>query len=60
MKNLTIFYWCPFISHVATVKAVINSAYSLIKYSNSKYEPKLINVFGEWDATKNETKKKKS
>ena len=59
MKNLTIFYWCPFISHVATVKAVINSAYSLIKYSNSKYEPKLINVFGEWDAAKNETKKKK-
>ena len=32
MKN--IFYWSPFISKVATIKAVINSAHSINKYSN--------------------------
>ena len=33
-----IYYWCPFIDRVATVKAVINSALSINRYSNQKYE----------------------
>ena len=50
-----VFYWCPFISKVATIRAVIKSAQSLKKYSNKRYEPTIINVAGEW----NEFKKKK-
>lgn len=49
-----VFYWCPFISKVATIRAVIKSAQSLKKYSNKRYEPTIINVAGEW----NEFKKK--
>ncbi len=47
MKN--IYYWCPFIGKIATVKAVINSASSLAKYSNKKFAPTIINSCGEWD-----------
>ena len=31
MKNKTKYYWSPFLTEIATVKAVINSAYSLRK-----------------------------
>ena len=41
-------YWSPFIDNVATVKAVINSALSINKYSNQKFESIIIDVFGEW------------
>jgi len=47
-----VFYWCPFISKVATIRAVIRSAQSLKKYSNKKYEPTIINVAGEWNEFK--------
>ena len=30
-------YWSPFVDNVATVKAVINSALSINKYSNQKF-----------------------
>ena len=45
----SVYYWCPYISKVATVKAVINSAESLKKYSNNFLEPVIINVAGEWN-----------
>lgn len=45
----TIYYWAPFISKVATVKAVINSVLSLSYYSNYNYNIKIINAIGEWD-----------
>ncbi len=45
----TIYYWCPFVSRVATVRSVIKSAESLKKYSNNKFEPVIINVAGEWN-----------
>jgi len=44
-----IYYWAPFISKVATVKAVINSGLSLSYYSNYNYNIKIINAIGEWD-----------
>jgi len=47
MKN--IYYWCPFIGNIATIKAVINSAYSLAKHSNKQFIPTIINSCGEWD-----------
>ncbi len=49
MKDkISIYYWSPFISHVATVKAVLNSAFGFNKYSK-KYKISIINVAGEWD-----------
>ncbi len=59
MNKISVLYWCPFISKVATVKAVINSVCGLIKYSNQKYKPEVINVFGEWNDLKDELKPKK-
>jgi glycosyltransferase involved in cell wall biosynthesis len=47
-KKKTVCYWSPFISNVATVKAVINSALSINRYSNQKFESLIIDVFGEW------------
>jgi len=46
---INVYYWCPFIGNVATIKAVINSASSLIKYSNNQMLPTIINSCGEWD-----------
>lgn len=43
---MNICYWAPFTSKVATIMAVINSAESLIKFSNKKTT--IINAFGEW------------
>ena len=57
MKN--IYYWCPFVGNIATIKAVINSAYSLSKYSNSKFLPTIINSCGEWDRYNSILNKKK-
>lgn len=44
-----VFYWSPYVDRVATVRAVLNSSYSLARYSNQKYKPYVINVAGEWD-----------
>ena len=44
-----IFYWSPFFSNIATTKAVINSAISVKKFSKEKFEPSIVDVFGEWD-----------
>ena len=48
-----VFYWSPHINQqIATVKAVVNSAISLVKYDKN-YEPVILNVFGEWNSLKN-------
>ncbi len=47
-KKKIICYWSPFISNVATVKSVLNSALSINMYSKHKYESLIIDVFGEW------------
>ena len=46
-----IFYWSPLISNIATRKAVINSAISLVKYSKD-YKISLLNVVGEFNDVK--------
>ena len=44
-----VFYWSPHINEqVATVKAVLNSAHSLSRYSKD-FRPYIINTFGEWN-----------
>ena len=53
-----IYYWCPFISKVATVKAVINSCKGLMKY-NKDFDPVIINCFGEFDEYEDELFKNK-
>ena len=55
-KKKKVCYWSPFISNVATVKAVINSALAINRYSGQKFESLIIDVFGEWKKnTNNET-----
>ena len=54
-----IYYWSPFISSVATVEAVIKSAYSINAYSKNKYTPYIINVAGEWNSHLNKLYDKK-
>lgn len=47
---MKIFYWSPFFSNIATIKAVTRSAESLIKFSrNEKYKVSLIDAIGEWE-----------
>ena len=53
-----IYYWSPFLSQIATPKAVINSAYSLKKYSKN-YECFIINFFGEFNVFKKVIDEKK-
>ena len=51
-----VLYWSPHINkNVATVKAVLNSAKSLEKYSDN-YDVNIINVFGEWEFCKKNNK----
>lgn len=54
-KNIIV--WSPFISKVGTVQNIINSLYSINKYS--KFSTTLINSFGEWDNYINDTKLEK-
>ena len=51
-KNIIV--WSPFISKVGTVQNIINSLYSINKYS--KFSTTLINSFGEWDNYINDSK----
>ena len=47
-----IFYWSPSLVNIATNKAVINSAYSMNKYSK-EFECYIINFFGEFERYNN-------
>ena len=50
---MKIFYWSPFLSNIATVRAVLDSAKSLTKYKkNNKYDVSIINAIGEWNEYK--------
>ena len=56
-----IFYWSPFTtSKIATVKAVINSAGSLNKFSNkNQFKISIIDAVHEWKNFEDEIKEKK-
>ena len=48
---MKIYYWCPFLTNIATIKSVIKSAKSIIKYSTiekEKTEVTILNSCGEW------------
>jgi len=55
-----IFYWSPFISNVATVKSVINSAWSLNRFFKEKqFKSYIIDAVHEWTNFKDEISTKK-
>jgi len=54
-----IFYWSPYLSNVATIKNVLDSAYSLTKYGKNCFEPYIIDVMGEWKNKKKNIIEKK-
>lgn len=45
---MNLYYWAPFLSKVATVNSVLNSASSLQRYSKNNIKTYIINVIGEW------------
>lgn len=51
-----IFFWCPYLTHVGTINAVINSAIAFSKINRKVY---IISAFGEWDDYFHFLKKKK-
>ena len=56
---MKIYYWSLFFTNIATIKAVIKSAESLVKFSKKeKYNVSLIDAIGEWDEYKNIIDKK--
>ena len=59
MSAKKIFFWCPFVDKVATVKSVLNSAKSLTKYSNGHYKCSIIDVAGEWGSYSDDINKNK-
>ena len=54
-----IFYWSPFLSNVATIGNVLNSAYSLSKYEKNSFNTYIIDVLGEWNDKKKRLIRKK-
>ena len=54
-----IFYRSPHTSKVATVKNVINSAFSLKKFYKEKIDVSILDVIGEWRDHKDELESKK-
>ena len=45
---MQICYWCPFLTHIATIDAVKNSAIAIKKYSKNN-NIKILNSIGEWN-----------
>ena len=56
---MNIYYWSPYLSKVATTKAVINSAESIRYFTNNRINTLLINAAGEWDSEKKILEEKK-
>lgn len=57
MEKKHIYYWSPFLTEIATTKAVINSAFSVNKYSKY-YESYILDAAGEFFNRKDELDKK--
>ncbi len=56
---MKVFYWSPYLSHVATITAVLNSTLALKKYSKKNIDISIINSSGEWNFYKKELEQKK-
>ena len=53
---MKVYYWCPFISYVATTLSVLNSIKSINKFSKKKINCKIINAANEWKNYLNDIK----
>ena len=51
-----IYYWSPHLVNIATPRAVVNSAYSVKRYS-SYFDTFIVNFFGEFNLFKDELEK---
>ena len=51
---MKIYYWCPFLTNIATIKSVLRSAKSILKNNKIRniYEVTVLNSSGEWDFQK--------
>ncbi len=54
---MNLYYWAPFLSNVATVQAVFNSASGVKKHSKN-IQPHIINAVGEWSDFEEKIKEK--
>ena len=52
---MQIYYWCPFLSNVATINSVKSSATAIKKYFGKTYDNNVVilNSCGEWSFLKN-------
>lgn len=52
---MKIYFWCPFLTNIATIESVKKSAMALKKYTSAdkKINLKILNSFGEWSFYKN-------
>ena len=57
MEKKHIYYWSPYLTEIATTKAVINSAYSVNRYSKS-HKAFILDAAGEFSQKKEELDKK--
>ena len=57
MEKKKIYYWSPFLTNIATCKAVINSAYSINKFSTN-YESTILDAAGEFALKEKEIESK--
>ncbi len=55
---MNLLYWCPYLSKVATVQAVLNSAASVKQYSKNNLNPQILNSVGEWNEQEKHIKSK--
>ena len=50
---MNIYYWCPYLTNIATINAVKRSAISIKKYSKKNFNVSILNSSGEWLFFKN-------
>lgn len=50
---MQIYYWCPFLTNIATILAVKNSIISLNKFSKKKLNVNVLDTIGEWSSLEN-------
>ena len=50
---MKIYYWCPYLTNIATINAVKRSAISIKKYSQKKPDVTILDSSGEWLFFKN-------
>ena len=56
---MKIYYWCPFLTNIATIKSVMRSAKSILKNDKIRNidEVTVLNSSGEWDFQKKNSSK---